>query len=317
MAFSPDNLRQKRDIAQAVFMRFTRLYEQDKFALFCFFEGEDVKYYGIRIKTIARPESYHSLDCKGKVSVLKVFEILFNRPYYQSAQKAYFIDKDFDPSIKASLPTEDAQKIYETPCYSIENFYTSIDCFSEILKSEFKLQQFEPDFDHCLDLYTQLQAKFHLQIGLFNAYIACCRKNREEMKLSGFKIDKLIRINLENITSNYSLEDLNTKFSPQNILSENEIQQKLSELQAKNPQQSFRGKFEIEFLRKIIVKLIERANKGDQDYFSQKYKLTLKIPEDNLLSTFSQYADTPDCLQRFAQLCDTVSTVSKIILSVL
>ena len=75
MANNPDNLRQKRDIAQAIFMKFTRLYEQDKFALFCFFEGEDVKYYGIRIKTIARPESYHSLDCKGKVSVLKVFEI--------------------------------------------------------------------------------------------------------------------------------------------------------------------------------------------------------------------------------------------------
>jgi hypothetical protein len=301
MAISPDNLRQKRDIAQAVFMRFTRLYEQDKFALFCFFEGEDVKYYGIRIKTIASPESYHSLDCKGKVSVLKVFEILSNHPYYQSAQKAYFIDKDFDPSIKASLRAEDAQKIYETPCYSIENFYTSIDCFSEILKSEFKLQQFEPDFDRCLNLYIQLQAKFHLQIGLLNAYVACCRKNQEEMDLGGFKIEKWIRIDLKNITSSYSLQDLNTKFSPQNILSGNEIQQKLGELQVKNPQQSFRGKFEIEFLRKIVVKLIEKANKGDQDYFSQKYKITLKIPEDNLLSTFSQYAETPNCLREYLE----------------
>ena len=301
MAISPDNLRQKRDIAQAVFMRFTRLYEQDKFALFCFFEGEDVKYYGIRIKTIARLNNYHSLDCNGKDSVLRVFAILSNRPYYQSAQKAYFIDKDFDPSIKASLRAEDAQKIYETPCYSIENFYTSIDCFSEILKSEFKLQQFEPDFDHCLDLYTQLQAKFHLQIGLLNAYIASCRKNQEKINLGGFKIERLIRIDLENITSSYSLEDLNTMFSPQNILSENEIQQKLSELQAKNPQQSFRGKFEIEFLRKIVVKLTDKANIGDQKYFSQKIKITLKIPEDNLLSTFSQYADTPNCLREYLE----------------
>jgi hypothetical protein len=310
MANNPDNLRQKREIAQEVFLRFTRLYEQDKFALFCFFEGEDVKYYGIRIKNITRPKSYHSLDCKGKASVLQVFAKLSNRPYYQSAQTAYFIDKDFDPSIQTYLPAEDAQKIYETPCYSIENFYTSIDCFSEILKSEFKLQQFEPDFDHCLDLYTQLQAEFHLKIGLFNAYIACCKENQEKMNLGGFKIEKLIKIDLENITSSYSLEDLNTMFSPQNILSENEIQQKLSELQAKNPQQSFRGKFEIEFLRKIVVKLIEKANRGDQEYFSQKIKITLKIPEDNLLSTFSQYADTPDCLREYLESFKTEKTNS-------
>ena len=136
---SVKTLRESRGKAQAVFMKFTRLYKQDPSALYCFFEGENSKYYGVRIKNIIRPEKDFYFSCSGKDGVLGIHKMLSARKSYANVKAAYFIDRDFDESIRERGLNE----IYETPCYSIENFYTSVQCFSEVLRSEFNLR--EPD----------------------------------------------------------------------------------------------------------------------------------------------------------------------------
>ena len=96
---SVKTLRASRDKAVVVFTELTRLYKQYPSALYCFFEGEDGKYYGIRIKNIIRPEKDVHLSCKGKEGVLGIHRMLSARKYYANVRAAYFIDRDFDKSI--------------------------------------------------------------------------------------------------------------------------------------------------------------------------------------------------------------------------
>ena len=43
--------------------------------------------------------------------------------------------------------------IYQTPCYSVENFYTTIDSFSRIINREFGINSIEDDFAGCVADY--------------------------------------------------------------------------------------------------------------------------------------------------------------------
>jgi hypothetical protein len=72
------------------------LYKEYELALYCFFEGEDSKYFGIRIKNIARPKKDIYLSCGGKEGVLGIYRMLSARKEYENIAAAYFIDKDFD-----------------------------------------------------------------------------------------------------------------------------------------------------------------------------------------------------------------------------
>ncbi|QYX30501.1 DUF4435 domain-containing protein [Sphaerospermopsis torques-reginae] len=286
-------LRDARNRPVVAFTEFTRQYKQNESALYCFFEGEDdKKYYGIRIRNIARPIKYSYFSCDGKEGVLDIHRIITNRKSYSQARAAYFIDRDFDVSIKNTAITG----IYETPCYSIENLYTSINSFCEILRSEFKLAESDIDFNNCKNLYIKLQKEFHDAVELLNIWIACQREKRADLKLSGFDLSKLVQIDLDNITSNYTINELHTQFPKAITVTQEELDLKQNHLCIQERQKSFRGKFEIYFLFKFIQKLIEEANKGNPKYFTKKIKVTLNLRETTLISDLSQYADTPDCL---------------------
>ena len=83
---SVDKLRDSRKKAAVVFMEFTRLYKKYQSALYCFFEGEDSKYYGIRIKNIVRPEKDIYLPCDGKEGVRDIYTMLSSRKHYSAIE---------------------------------------------------------------------------------------------------------------------------------------------------------------------------------------------------------------------------------------
>jgi Protein of unknown function (DUF4435) len=286
---SIDNLRSSRKIPAAIFTEFTRFYKQDESALYCFFEGEDSKYYSIRVKNIARPDKDVYLSCNGKEGVLGIHRMLSSRKYYANARTAYFVDRDFDQLI-------DIKDIYETPCYSLENFYTSIQCFSEILKSEFKLTELDENHRKCISLYVKLQQEFHDAIELLNAWIACQRDRSTRIDLSNLTILDFASIELDEISVKYTIDDLVSKFSNALILTNQELDDKKSELLDRTRQKSFRGKFEIEFLEVFLKKLVEKANVGSYPYFDRKVKVVLNLQKRTMISSLSQYADTPECL---------------------
>jgi len=99
------------------FLEFTRIHANKPNCLICFFEGEDARYYQIRIQ-----ENLHggieleSIDCKGKKPVLELFELLetHSELKYRRAKTAFFVDRDFDPP----LPPDKRTKIYEVAFFS-------------------------------------------------------------------------------------------------------------------------------------------------------------------------------------------------------
>ncbi|BAZ17824.1 hypothetical protein NIES4071_97040 [Calothrix sp. NIES-4071] len=300
---SVESLRASRNRAVAVFVQFSRLYKEFESALYCFFEGDDSKYYGIRIKNIIRPEKYIDISCNGKEGVLGIHRMLSARKYYSSVKAAYFIDRDFDKSIYETGLTQ----IYETPCYSVENFYTSVDCFSEILKAEFKLTELDDNFTRSISLYMKLQDEFHNAVESLNVWIACQRDNKSVLNISDLSVLRFIDIDLDKITIKYTISDLYTMYPKTCCISQDELDVKRSELQASNRQTSFRGKFEIEFLFSFLQKLISEANQGNYPYFTKKIKVFLSLSKKNMISDLSQYADTPDSLYSYLESFKTSS----------
>jgi Protein of unknown function (DUF4435) len=300
---SVDKLRASRSKAVAVFVEFTRLYKQYESALYCFFEGEDSRYYGIRIKNITRSEKDIYLNCNGKEGVLGIYRMLSSRKHYANARTAYFIDRDFDKSIYEI----GMSGIYETPCHSVENFYTSVQCFSEILINEFKLIESDENFARCISLYTKLQGEFHNTVELLNAWVACHRDRSSKLNISDLSVLRFIHIDLNQAIAIYTIDDLYNMFPDTPVISQQQLDAKKSELRANTRQKSFRGKFEVEFLFAFLQKLMSEANQGNYPYFTRKVKVVLSLTKRTIISDLSQYADTPDCLYRYLESLRLVS----------
>ena len=200
-------------------------------------------------------------------------------------------------------------QIYETPCYSIENFYTSSECFSNILKSEFKLTEIDEDFGACISLYTKLQNEFHDAVELLNTWIACQRQNSSKLNISNLSVSKFVNIGLDRITVKYAIDDLYTRFENSPIISQENLDTKKADLLASHRQKSFRGKFDIEFLFAFLQKLIEESNKDISLYFTKKLAVKFSLSKNNIISTLSQYADTPDCLYSYLKSFDSDQAV--------
>lgn len=302
-----DDYRNARSSAAVKYKEFTDHYR--KFGsqpIYCIFEGEDVKYYGIRIDNIIRPiVPPQNLDCGGKEEVLRFYRIIKSHPEYQDTNFAYFIDRDFDESIRK----KGIDDIYETPVYSIENFYTSINVFQKILEAEFKLRRWDDDFKKCSELYEARQNEFHQETKLLNAWVACQREHqnqqgnqtRKRENLKNFKLDKYISVDLDKVTSNYTLQTLSGIFPEAYHPTEDIINQKIATFDCVDCQKNFRGKFETFFLYKFFEKLKEAANTGNSIYFSRKINVSLNISKENIISNFSQYAETPNCLRNYLE----------------
>ena len=268
--------------------------------LFCFIEGKDAPYYHFRIKSDYGGD-IHYINCCGKKHVLKVKELIENHSEYEPYKTRYFIDKDFDISLKGT-----SKSLYETPCYSIENLYCSPNSVKEILKCEFQLLETDKEFTEIFDLYSKLLSDFSESILVFNAWYSL---QKEKSRISGLpnnvnlesNLPKgYITISLEKIETDYGLEKIKETFNDSLDVNQQELDNKISELRQGNIHQNLRGKFVFNFLISFIRQLITDANtKGQQKFISKKAKFN--VDNKTALSTFSPYAETPECLKEFVK----------------
>jgi len=284
----------REESANVAYIRFTKLVGADKTALFCFFEGKDSPYYYLRIKNIFSG-NYHPIVCSGKSKVLKVYELINNHEEYNKYKKGFFIDSDFDAPLSNN-------KIYETPCYSIENLYTSVSVFGEILKSELGFTEIDNDFGICIKLYENLQNDFHKAAILFNAWYACSVQIRNTTQQPmGINLDEkipkeFIIISLEGIKSDYQLTDIQAKYPNALLIDENTVLVKIEEFKTMNAGKVFRGKFELNFMINILMSLISDS-KLTKKYVSKHLKYN--VTETDAISRFSQYAETSQGLTKY------------------
>ncbi|HFU7058382.1 TPA: DUF4435 domain-containing protein [Bacillus cereus] len=296
-----DKLRNKRTRGVVGFHKFTLKYSLKQKKPYCFVEGEDSKYYLSRLLMICKTEP-EFIRCNGKQGVIEAFQEIQKHKEHEKDSLLFFVDSDFDTPINNV-------NIYETPCYSIENLYTSPIVFERILKSEFSLDETEEDFTSVMEFFIDKQNEFHDTISLLNAWILSYKKyidkTGEVIKLRlndlSFK-EQLVEVSFEGITCKYTLEGIENALNIQHKLSNDEIMSNYQEMSS-NPNRGkiFRGKFELEFFRILLNKLVEDRNKKtNRKIFLNKKKISLPL-DTNILTVLSSYAETPNCLFEYIE----------------
>ena len=312
MRITVGHLREQRQDAVSVkFREFMRVYSKQSDVLICFFEGyTDNAYYSSRIDPVIRNEKQY-ISCGGKQRVLGLQRTIKRHGFYKKAKVAFFVDKDFDEPLHNDLRAT----IYETPVYSIENFYVSIEAFDRIISNVFKINEFSENenkakiYKICTDLYKHTQSDFHEKTKLLNQFVIVLRRkknlNKSSYSFNSLKLNELVKIQIDSVEQNYDLKKLNQYYPDAKDVTTDDISNTLFPFDKKFSE-IFRGKFEIEFLKRFLLILKEQLCAKDSRYFPCKKKVSFQIlnpnfecSNDQLLYDLSQWADTPDCLMDF------------------
>lgn len=296
-------LKDSRQSSSVKFLEFTRVVSKDKVAIM--FEGEDAKYYSIRINAILPDLEWASINCGGKDNVLQLREDIRSHPNYYNAPCIFFVDSDFDNNEEIANLTD----LYITPCYSIENLYFTESAFIRIMDSEFKVSETNEranDFEVALSIYRKTKQEYLNEISGFNYLIKEIRRIENEgnstgkLHINDLSFNKLVKVNLDKVDKIYNESQPEVIFPK--IASNLDIKLSNSRDYFSNISLElwFRGKQHLEFFRNFLVHLINDINsKTGRKVFSTKGRVGLNLTTDNCVSDLSQYADTPPCLITF------------------
>ncbi|MBK8474564.1 MAG: DUF4435 domain-containing protein [Sphingobacteriales bacterium] len=298
-----EQLRLSKDKAQVAFQAFMLATRKYTHHLFCFFEGKDNPYYVPRIKRFT--SNYQPIMCGNRDSVLKVYSLISNRPEYANYKKAFFIDRDFNEPLIPPNPL-----IFETPCYSVENLYVSVDVFKEILINVFHLSEFSDHniFDVCIPLYQKQQEEFHNAVCLFNAWYACLIEIRNSTgKTTGVKLDEklpkgFIEVTLQSVTCHYDIEVIKKTFPNATEIEAVLLNSKLEKFRCCEKKSVFRGKYEMQFLITFIQLLLQDSNSTRSIVASKiNYGFSDTLSNQQALYVFEGYAETPESLIQYLE----------------
>lgn len=298
-------LSNSRDSMSVKFMEFTRVVSRVKGRLAVFFEGEDEKYFSVRINNIRPDLKWVGINCGGKKNVLTMREKIRSHKDYSESICMFFVDSDFDDNTNISSFDD----VYITPSYSIENFYISDSAFKRILAAEFSLTDVceeERCFHNALEKFRDCKSSYISAISDFN-YLVYSLKNMDSLEKSGTKLhldkikfDDLVTVDLN---STYKLYDESKPYSIIPTLDKNltvDLDNSKKKFDEVSHELYFRGKQHLEFFRVYLSNLkIDRCKKKDRVIFSKRGNVKLQLTKANVLSELSQYADTPSCLRTF------------------
>ncbi len=279
----------KKNSATTAIHKFVLLKKEFNNDLFCFYEGKDEPYYYNRIN-IYFGENHHPITCGNKKSVLEVYNYL--KIKYSDSNTSFFVDKDYDDK-------QNQLNLYETPCYSIENFYTSEKVLKAVLKNEFLLNETDKEFKNIIALFTENQNRFHKSITLLNSWYATAKQiaRTKGVSVNANLAEKppkeFIIVKIGQIESNYNFSKIIEKYPNSIKVTEDEVERKIIEFNTKNKSQIFRGKYELDFMYNFLKFIIEDANNSKE---LLKVKTSFNIDKARILSQLSQYAETPECL---------------------
>ncbi|MCU0541331.1 MAG: DUF4435 domain-containing protein [Oscillatoriaceae cyanobacterium Prado104] len=295
-----DRLRKSREKAQVAYQEFVLHAGRGKDGLFCFFEGKDNAYYVPRIKRFT--DNYHPIKCGGRDKVLEVYRLITIHSEYDKYKKAFFINRDFNEPLPPRNPP-----IFETPCYSIENFYVSVNVFKEILINALHLSEVSDEaFQVCINLFIERQNDFHQAVALFNAWYACLIEIRNKIgDRTGVNLDdklpkNFIEFTLDSVVQKYSFEEIKQSFPNALEVSEDILNTKIAEFTNCDRCKIFRGKYEMEFLV-TMIQLILQDSSQQQKHIKQKINFSFgeKLSNEQAISIFSVYAETPETLNTY------------------
>ena len=173
------------------------------------------------------------------------------------------------------------------------------------MNREFGINSIDPDYSKCVADYCNRQREFHIHTSFLNVWLSCQREEEEIKKqkavvLRDFKVAQLFsEISIAKVESKQAIDEnlLMAIFPNAYNIESSKIDTTSTAWADQKAQQIYRGKFEMEFLRKILESIVA-ANKA-HTYFSDVYNCVHLNPGSNMLSSLSAYADTPLCLISF------------------
>lgn len=285
-------MREQSQITSVNFKTFMSVIKNNQLPV-CF-EGKDVKYYRSRIEQYLT-ENFGYIPCNGKSNVLELRQEISKNPQYRDKLCLYFVDCDFDDN--SDICNKD--DVYITPCYSIENLYISDKVFEKIISDEFGInpnddEQFDL-FSKILSEYKERKREFFQCIEEFNFYVYLIKINQANLSYNDIKILNLVRIEVDSVIKKYTCISEVLKGIDLNNFDLSMAQTYFSD---KEPERHFRGKNNFHFLEKFLTKLQEDANKKNSRKIFPR-KMSISYTTQNLLSSYSKYAETPQCLIDF------------------
>lgn len=288
-------MRAERGAYEAIYIQFANEPRYHNSYAFCFYEGEDGKYYDSRIRQ-KFGDKIITYAVGNKKEVLKLLRKVRSSGLYNSVCTMFFIDRDYDESRAGS-----DEDLFETPCYSIENLYVQRECLLKILQSEFGLNEIMEDCKKCIQDFEAREAEFNQYILEFNALAYLRRKKSDSnsnISLSSVKTSHMVKTSVMSVCKSDKYEQTLQQMREKLEFEEYELEQARSELIDKGEfSLNFRGKNQLDFFVDFIKELKALNSRGG--YFSKNYtNIHINITK-NRLSELSQYAITPQSLEDF------------------
>lgn len=294
---SLEQMREERGTFEAVYIQFVNNRKYYATYAFCFFEGEDGKYYNSRIEH-KFGDKFLTYTVGNKKEVLKLFNRISTSGLYDNVCTMFFVDRDYDISKK-----DEHEDLYETPCYSIENLYTQKECLSKILQSEFGLNEIDEDFKKCVSDFEIRLQEFNQEVLEFNALAYLRRKKSDSNSNCSFgsvKTSHIANVAVNAVCRSTKYNEVMEQIKEKLEFEECELETAKQELvELGEYTLNFRGKNQLDFFVEF-VKGLKMLNKAG-GYFSTKYNNIHINITSNRLSELSQYAITPICLEEFLE----------------
>jgi hypothetical protein len=295
----------EREAPSVRFLKFITLAAQNPRKIICFFEGEDRKYFGIRIDLSKIGSEWAGMDCGGKKNVLALHAQITAHTDYKHSPIAFFVDKDFDPP----LPTTIRPLVYETPCYSIENLYCTPTCLARVLDIEFKLGNHATKHDlleKAVMYFQETLQQFLVAIRPLNIWIKAHRikeakEGQKPLNAGNVGLDKLVKFENGVVKACYDAKSIHSFYPEGYTLSDDELKEAEALLPVPNSHLAFRGKYQLEFVRKFLEKFREECASPSSFFYNPKNVVKLSLSKGNFISELSQHADTPQCLRDFLE----------------
>lgn len=279
-----------------VYQKFGMYTTQDnKSKLFCFYEGKDAPYYSYRISQLYN-EEYINFCCKNKGNVLKLYnKIKNNKNHYKLA---FFIDRDFDDETGNI-------DIYETPTYSIENFY-AYKCFlAKILKNEFYLNEDDLEAKNIQNLFDIELEKYCDIITTYNAWYHSLKlkKKRENLESTNVSLDDklpntFLTLEILSLEKKYTIDDIFNKYESAIEVTKDEVLASENILSTVDRYKNLRGKFILTFVIKFLEFLVSDS-KTNKLYVPNN--INFNTNKTIIISQLTQYAHTPECLNLYLE----------------
>lgn len=292
-----DEMRCSRESANVAFINFINNHKNFSSHVFCFYEGEDGKYYNQRIKSIIG-DNIIPIKTGNKKEIIKIWRKIKSVRNYDNIKKMFFVDKDMD-----EIPEDRDGDLYITPCYSIENLYVNSQTFGSILESEFSLNKMDKDYKKCLEIFETLYEQFNNEMIEFNALVLI-RKQKQlgngKVNLQTIKTNQMIDISINRIEKGAKYDYFINELKSDLDVNDDELNDAINTIKNIGDYSNlFRGKNQLDFMV-VLLNILKKFNSEEKFFEKKQTSVTINLTT-NRLSELSQYAIFPCCLKEFIQ----------------